>query len=77
MWRRFDERVKAAAVGCFVQTWRRLFTGPTPDAEMALPGFLARGLDLADLVELAAPRPWLLMATTEDYFTPEGAPAGV
>lgn len=68
-----DERVKAAAVGCFVQTWRQLFTGPTPDSEMALPGFLARGLDLGDLVEMAAPRPWLLLATTEDYFTPEGA----
>jgi hypothetical protein len=40
---------------------------------MSLPGFLAKGLDIADLVELSAPMPWLLLATTDDYFTPEGA----
>jgi hypothetical protein len=40
---------------------------------MSLPAFLAKGLDMADLVELSAPRPWLLLATTRDYFTPEGA----
>lgn len=28
---------------------------------------------MADLVELSAPRPWLLLATAGDYFTPEGA----
>jgi hypothetical protein len=40
---------------------------------MSLPAFLASGLDIADLVELPAPLPWLLLATTEDYFTPAGA----
>ncbi len=68
-----DPRVKAAAPACYIQTFRKLFPGPTPDSEMALPQFLANGLDVADFVEMAAPLPWLLMATTEDYFTPEGA----
>jgi hypothetical protein len=40
---------------------------------MSLPAFLAEGLDMADLVEVAAPMPWLLLATAADYFTPEGA----
>lgn len=68
-----DPRVKAAAPACYIQTFRKLFPGPTPDSEMALPQFVANGLDVADFVEMAAPLPWLLMATTEDYFTPEGA----
>jgi len=68
-----DPRVKAAAPGCYINTFRKLFPGPTGDSEMSLPAFLASGLDIADLVELPAPLPWLLLATTEDYFTPEGA----
>ena len=68
-----DPRVKAVAPACFVDSYRLLFTGPTPDSEMSLPGFLAHGLDIADLVELSAPTPWLLLATTGDFFTPAGA----
>ena len=69
----FDPRIKAAAAGCFINSFRTLYTGPTPDSEMTLPAFLVNGLDLADLFELPAPLPWLLMATTEDYFVPAGA----
>ena len=68
-----DPRIKAAAPACFINTFRKLFPGPTADSEMSLPSFLAQGLDLADLFELPAPLPWLLLATTEDYFTPDGA----
>lgn len=69
----FDPRMKAAAAGCFINTFKTLFTGPTPDSEMTMPRFLANGLDLADIFEQAAPLPWLLMATEEDYFVPAGA----
>jgi cephalosporin-C deacetylase-like acetyl esterase len=69
----FDPRIKAAAPGCFISTFRKLFAGNTADSEMSLPSFLANGLDLADLFELPAPLPWLMLATTEDYFTPAGA----
>jgi hypothetical protein len=68
-----DPRVKAAAPGCHINSFRTLFTGPTPDSEMSLPRFLASGLDWADFFELPAPMPWLMLATTEDYFTPAGA----
>jgi cephalosporin-C deacetylase-like acetyl esterase len=69
----FDPRIKAAAPGCFISSFRTLFTGPTADSEMSFPAFLASGLDMADFFELPAPLPWLMMATTEDYFTPDGA----
>lgn len=69
----FDPRVKAAAPGCFINSFRTLFTGPTADSEMSFPRFLASGLDMADFFSMAAPLPWLMMATTEDYFPPAGA----
>ncbi len=69
----FDTRIKAAASACFINTFRTLFTGPTADSEMSLPSLLANGLDWADFFEQRAPMPWLLLATTEDYFTPAGA----
>jgi cephalosporin-C deacetylase-like acetyl esterase len=69
----FEPRVKTAAPGCSINSFRTLFTGPTADSEMSLPEFLASGLDAADLFETAAPLPWLMMATTEDYFSAEGA----
>ncbi|HKD08836.1 MAG TPA: acetylxylan esterase [Bryobacteraceae bacterium] len=69
----FEPRVKAAAPGCFINSFRTLFTGPTADSEMSFPEFLASGLDTADFYEVSAPLPWLMMATTEDYFSPAGA----
>lgn len=69
----FESRIKTVAPGCFINSFRDLFTGPTPDSEMSLPSLLVNGLDTADLFEVAAPLPWLMMATTEDYFRPDGA----
>ncbi|MCC6365667.1 MAG: acetylxylan esterase [Bryobacterales bacterium] len=69
----FDPRIKAAAPGCFINSFRRLFTGPTADSEMSFPAFLSSGLDMADFFELPAPMPWLMLATTGDFFTPDGA----
>jgi dienelactone hydrolase len=69
----FEPRVKAAAPGCFINSFRTLFTGPTADSEMSFPAFLSSGLDMADFFEVAAPLPWLMMATTDDYFRPDGA----
>lgn len=68
-----DPRLKAVVPANFINSYRVLFTGPNPDSEMSFPGLLARGLDTADFVELGAPTPWLIQATAEDYFTPEGA----
>lgn len=68
-----DPRIKAAVPACFPNSYRLLFSGSDPDTDMSLPNFLARGLDVADFVELSAPAPWLIQATEGDYFTPAGA----
>jgi cephalosporin-C deacetylase-like acetyl esterase len=67
-----DSRIKVVIPACYPNSYRLLFAGPDPDTEMAFPNFLARGLDVADFVELSAPTPWLIQATEEDYFTPAG-----
>ena len=67
-----DSRIKAVIPACFPNSYRLLFAGPDPDTEMTFPTFLARGLDVADFVELSAPIPWLIQATENDYFTPAG-----
>ncbi|MEP6539076.1 MAG: acetylxylan esterase [Bryobacteraceae bacterium] len=69
----FDPRMKAAASACYISSFRFLFPGPTADPEMSLPSFVANGLDVADFLEVAVPLPWLLLSTTEDYFTPAAA----
>jgi cephalosporin-C deacetylase-like acetyl esterase len=68
-----DPRVKVVIPACYPNSYRLLFLGPDPDTEMAFPDFLARGLDVADFVEMTAPTPWLIQATEHDYFTPPGA----
>ena len=72
-----DPRVKAVASACSTNSFRMMFARPVPKgefhAEMGLPGFLSHGLDTADLVGLAAPKPWIILATEGDYFTPHAA----
>ena len=46
------------------------------DAEQEFPGLLAEGLDHADLVEQFAPKPYLVVSTTEDFFPLAGAQTG-
>jgi dienelactone hydrolase len=68
-----DDRIKAAAPGCYMTAYRMLFTGAIGDSEMSLPYFLSSGLELTDFVELFAPKPWLIVSTIGDYFPLEGA----
>lgn len=71
-----DPRISVTATACFITSLKELLpaTG-AQDAEQTIPGFLANGLDLADWVELAAPRPYAIVATTEDMFPFAGAQA--
>jgi cephalosporin-C deacetylase-like acetyl esterase len=68
-----DPRVKVVAPACYINSYRLLFRGPDPDSEMSWPSFLASGLDMADFIEMSAPKPWLILATEGDFFTPAGA----
>jgi hypothetical protein len=68
-----DGRIKVAAPACYINTWRKLFTGPTGDSEQSFPGFLSSGLDVMDYIELFAPKPYLIANTVGDFFPIEGA----
>jgi cephalosporin-C deacetylase-like acetyl esterase len=69
-----DERVTAAAPSCYITSYRRLLESIGPqDAEQNFNAGLANGIDHADFLEVRAPRPTLLVATTGDFFSIQGA----
>ena len=73
-----DDRVKATGTACFITDFDHLLSTVGPqDGEQSIPGFLASGLDLADFVEMAAPRAYAVISTTEDMFPFEGAKKAV
>ena len=69
-----DDRIAAAAPGCYLTGFRRLLETIGPqDGEQNLFAQITRGLDHGDYVMLRAPRPTLVMAATRDYFDILGA----
>ena len=69
----FDDRVKAAAQSCYITGFRRLLESIGPqDAEQNFYHAIARGLTHADFLEVRAPRPTLIVATTRDFFSIQG-----
>jgi dienelactone hydrolase len=69
-----DERVVAAAPGCFITTTRRKNESPGPgDAEQNIHAQIAFGMDHADYLLMRAPRPTLILSATRDYVPIEGA----
>lgn len=70
----FDDRVKAVAPSCYITGFRRLLESIGPqDAEQNFYHAVARGLTHADFLEVRAPRPTLIVATTRDFFSIQGA----
>ncbi|HVN79547.1 MAG TPA: acetylxylan esterase [Terriglobia bacterium] len=70
----FDERVLAAAPTCYITSYQRLLESIGPqDAEQNFNGGLRHGIDHADLLEVRAPRPTLVVSTTRDFFSIQGA----
>ncbi|HWB84960.1 MAG TPA: acetylxylan esterase [Bryobacteraceae bacterium] len=69
-----DPRIGVTATACYITSLKELLpsTG-AQDAEQTIPGFLEQGLDLADWVELTAPRPYAIISTTSDMFPFAGA----
>lgn len=73
-----DPRVQATATACYVNDFAHLLAGIGPqDAEQSIPDFLADGFDIADWIELAAPKPYAVISTTGDMFPFAGAQAAV
>lgn len=69
-----DERVKAAAPACYITSWEEQLGGAGPqDAEQQFPDQLRDGFDHGDFLIAAAPRPYLIASTTEDFFPLAGA----
>jgi dienelactone hydrolase len=68
-----DDRIAAAAPSCYLTSLERLFATIGPqDAEQNITGQVAMGLDHADYVFLRAPKPTLILASTEDFFDIKG-----
>ncbi len=63
-----DARVKAVVPACYPSSFEVLFPTTAVHGEMVFPHFLADGLDTADLVEMSAPKPWLLQTTETDEY---------
>ncbi len=69
-----DDRIQAAAPGCYLTSFRRLLDTIGPqDAEQTIFGQVAFGLDHADYVLMRAAKPTLMMTATSDYFDITGA----
>ncbi len=69
-----DGRIKAAAPENYITTFRRLIESRgVQDAEQNFPSGIASGIDLPDLLAARAPRPTLMITTTRDMFSIQGA----
>jgi cephalosporin-C deacetylase-like acetyl esterase len=71
----FDDRVKAVAPENYITNFSRLIQSSGPqDAEQDFLNGIKKGLDMADLLLVQAPRPILMITTTRDLtFSIQGA----
>jgi dienelactone hydrolase len=70
----FDERIKAAVIGCYITGFRRLLESIGPqDAEQNIYHGIKHGITHADLLQVRAPKPLLISSTTQDFFSIQGA----
>ena len=68
-----DERFTMAAPSCYITSWQRNFENELPaDVEQMIPGLLAKGCEMGDLLLAHAPRPILVMGQKNDFFDPRG-----
>lgn len=64
-----DRRIHAIAVACYITSMDTLLPALGPqDAEQSTPNFIASGFDFAEWIEVAAPRPYAVIATVSDMF---------
>ena len=68
-----DDRFFAMAPSCFVTTWVHDLENELPsDIEQCPPNAMKKGLEIADFLIAAAPRPCLLLGQKNDFFDPRG-----
>ncbi len=69
-----DDRVVAAAPEAYITSFERLLTSRGPqDAEQNLYHGIRAGLNHGDLLAVRAPKPALVITTTRDFFSIQGA----
>ncbi len=69
-----DDRILAAAPGCYLTTFQRLLETVGPqDAEQTIFAQIGFGMDHPDYTLMRAPKPTLIMTATNDYFDITGA----
>lgn len=69
-----DDRIKVAAPSCYITSWHRMLETIGPqDGEQVLTGWLGDGLDYADFIYSASPKPYLLLSAIRDFFPIDGA----
>jgi hypothetical protein len=69
-----DERIKAAAPECYITSFEYLLKSNGPqDAEQNFYHGIKEGIDLADLLQVRAPQPTMMITTTRDIFSIQGA----
>lgn len=70
----FDDRIQAVAPENYITNFTRLFESVGPqDAEQNFPSAILKGIDHPDLLAIRAPKPALMITTTNDYFSIQGA----
>ncbi len=73
-----DSRLAALGTACYITSFDTLLPAIGPqDGEQSSPRFISSGLDFPDWIELAAPRPYAVIATYSDMFPFDGARASV
>jgi cephalosporin-C deacetylase-like acetyl esterase len=70
----YDERVYAVAPENYITSFKRLLQSIGPqDAEQNPYHFIKNGMDHADFLHIRAPKPALMLTTTHDFFSQQGA----
>lgn len=70
----YDERIYAAAPECYITSFKRLLQSIGPqDAEQNPYNCIKNGMDHADFLHIRAPKPALIITTTHDFFSQQGA----
>ncbi len=70
----FDDRIYASAPENYITSFKRIWQSIGPqDAEQNLPNAHVLGIDHADLLEVRAPKPTLILTTSRDFFSIQGA----
>lgn len=69
-----DDRILAAAPECYITSYEYIYKSIGPQcAEQNLYQMIEKGLDHQDFIEARAPKPTMMIATTRDFFSIQGA----